>query len=392
MKNFLRVVLCGLLCASLPLPATSADGVEIYGLLSAGIVHLRETASMTAPGDVTSLADQAHNSNRWGLRGSEDLGGGLTATFNLESSLSIRSGAAGRDATYVNPTGNPLFDREANVALESRPWGRLKIGRGKNLLYEVLDEFDARSNWNFAGLKPVARYAGFYGGSNVARFDNMVRYSSPRLGGLMFDAAYSIGGYPGDTERQSHWVAGATYQAGAAEFAYVHGELRLTCTVLNCVTVQSGENVTERIDLLAAKYRWADWRLHAGYARTRNPQQNGTNFNASATRVDGRTSADTWFVGTRYEAGPSMAFTASYYDVSDKATAGGIDSLRVAAVGLIYRFSKRTELFADYAKAFRRDGAVAPFTLYDRMSFDGTTGSESIASQSGVVLGVQHRF
>lgn len=386
-----RVFFC-VTAGALASPAFAADGVELYGLLSAGVVHLRDAASMTAPANVTSLAEQAHNSNRWGLRGSEDLGGGLKVKFNLESSLSVRTGTAGRDATYVNPTGNPLFDREANVSLESTQWGRLKLGRGKNFLYEAVDEFDARSNWNFAGLKPVARYAGFYGGSNVSRFDNMLRYSSPTLGGWTFDAAYSFGGNPGDAARQSHWVAGVSYESGPVALAYVHGELRLSCTVLNCVTAQGGANVTERIDVLAAKYKRNDWSLHAGYARTRNPQQNATNFNASATRVDGRTSADTFFLGARYKLAPAVALNAAFYDVRDKVTPGGVDSLRMAAVGLVYSFSKRTEMFVDYAKVFRKDAAVAPFTLYDRMSFDGATGSESTASQSGLVLGVQHRF
>ncbi len=392
MGNVRRMLFCAAAGALTPLPASAADGVELYGLLSAGVVHMRDAAGMSSPGNITSLADQAHNSNRWGLRGSEDLGGGLKARFNLESSLSVRTGAAGRDATYVNPTGNPLFDREANVSLESAQWGRVKLGRGKNFLYDALDEFDARSNWNFAGLKPVARYAGFYGGSNVSRFDNMLRYSSPKLGGWTVDAAYSFGGAPGSESRQSHWMAGASYQSGPLELAYAHGELRLSCTVLNCVTAQTGANVTERIDVLAAKYKRNDWSLHAGYARTRNPQQNATNFNASGSRVDGRTSADTFFLGARYKLAPAVALSAAYYDVRDKVTPGGVDSLRMAAVGLVYSFSKRTEMFVDYAKVFRKDGAVAPFTLYDRMSFDGATGAESTASQSGLVFGVQHRF
>ncbi len=392
MKSVLVRTSVVLLLSSSAIFASAADGVELYGLVSAGIVNMRDAGSMTAPGSVTSLAEQAHSSNRWGLRGSEDLGSGLKAKFTLESTLSLRSGAAGRDATYVNPTGNPLFDREANVSLESKDWGRLKVGRGKNALYDTLDEFDARGNWNFGGLKPVARYAGFYGGSNVARFDNMIRYSSPSFAGLVLDVAYSFGGAAGDTSRSSHWTAGATYRIESIELAYVHGELKLSCPVLNCTTAQSGDNVTERIDVLAAKYSGEGWSLHAGFARTRNPQQSGTNFNASATRVDGRTSADTWFVGARYKVAEAIGLNAGYYDVKDKATPGGVDSLRMAAVGMVYGFSKRTELYVDYAKVFRKDGAVAPFTLYDRMSFDGVNGSESRLSQSGIVVGVQHRF
>lgn len=183
-------------------PAGAASDLQLYGLLSAGVVT--GTGFTADDESLTAFSEQGHSSNRWGLRGSEDLGGGTRLRFNLESNLSLRSGASGRDAggTATQAEGS-LFDREANITLASDSLGSLKLGRGKNLIYDLADEFDARGNWNFGGLKPIARYAGFYSGSGVSRFDRMLRYTSPSFGPLSVDAAYSVGGVPGSRRSRS---------------------------------------------------------------------------------------------------------------------------------------------------------------------------------------------
>lgn len=175
---------------------------HFYGLLSAGIVSGsglgRQNESMTV------LSEQGHSSNRWGLRGSEELGQGVRMSFMLESSLSLRTGTAGRDP-------DSLFDREAHIAFSHPTAGSVRAGRSKNLLYELADDFDARGNWNFGALKSVSRYAGFYSSSGISRFDTMLRYTSPELAGVRVDAAYTFGGVPGNTEAGSGYVIGARY-------------------------------------------------------------------------------------------------------------------------------------------------------------------------------------
>lgn len=187
------VLMMPLLAATPTLSAQSH--VQLYGLLSAGIVS--GSGFTIEDESLWAFSEQGHSSNRWGIQGQEALGGGYTLGFRLESNLSLRSGAAGADVggSGTQRAGS-LFDREANITLASERLGALKFGRGKNLICNIAEEFDARGNWNFAGLKPIARYAGFYSGSGVSRFDNMLRYTSPDLGGFTLDAAYMIGGIP----------------------------------------------------------------------------------------------------------------------------------------------------------------------------------------------------
>lgn len=363
------------------LPNAAAADTELYGLLSAGVV----TGSGFTIDDqsLTTVSEQGHNSNRWGLRGREDLGGGLQLRFVLESNLSLRSGAGGRDAagTGTQSEGS-LFDREANLTLVSERLGAIKVGRGKNLLYDLADEFDARGNWNFGGLKPIARYAGFYSGSGVSRFDNMLRYASPSIGGLVFDAAYTAGGVPGSSRTESGHVAGLRYARGPLEVGYAHAELRVG---------DGQQDVNQRIDLLVTKMSVDAWTFNLGYARTRNPTGGGFAAITPTATVAGRTSANTWFAGARWRMDERVSFNAGYYDVHDQAT-GGTNDVQMLALGTVYAFSKRTELYLDVAHARRPAGASAPFTLYDRFRSDFSTPSESTGNQTALNIGVQHRF
>lgn len=377
----LLALLC-LAAATLPCAAQSAaTTVQPYGLLSAGVVS--GNGFTISDERFTAFGEQLHSSNRWGLRGSEDLGQGLQMKFMLESSLSVRSGAAGQDAGGTGVQGSgPLFDREAHLALSRPQWGSLRVGRSKNLLYELADSFDARGNWNFGALKPVARYAGFYGSSGISRFNNLLRYSSPELGGMRLDLAYTLGGVPGEPRAGSGYVLGVTIERSPFSAGYAHAELR----------VGDGQpDVNQRVDLLVAKTQIERVTVNIGYARTRNPTGGGFAPITSTATVAGRTSADTWFAGLRYQWTPAMSVHAGYYDVRDRAT-GGINDVWMIAAGIVHAFSPRTELIIDIAHAQRKAGATAAFTLYDRFRSDGSTPSESTRDQTALVIGVQHRF
>jgi predicted porin len=287
----------------------------------------------------------------------------------------------GKDAGGTGTNGTVIFDREANIAIAG-DFGQVQLGRGKNFLYQVADEFDSRSNWNFGGLKPIARYAGFYSGSGVSRFDNMVRYTSPSFGGLVVDGSYSFGNQLNDTTSKSSYNIGGKYTAGPVEVAYTHEEVRLT-----------NSNVDEKIDLIAAKYNVTDKLvLNAGYAITDNPNTL-TAYRASSTKADGKTDARTIFAGAKYKVTDRVSVNGGYYNVQDQVTAGK-DDVKMYAVGAVYSFSKRTEVFADYVVANRGANAAAPFTVYDRWVPDsgGSNFADSALSQRAFAVGIQHRF
>jgi predicted porin len=347
---------------------------QVYGLLSAGIVS--GNGFSRADESMSVLSEQGHSSNRWGLRGTEELGQGLRMSFMLESSLSLRTGAAGRDSSS-------LFDREAHLAFHHPVAGAFRAGRGKNLLYELADDFDARGNWNFGALKSASRYAGFYSSSGVSRFDHMLRYSSPEWAGVRLDGAYTFGGQPGDSRAGSGYVIGARYRWQSSEFGYAHAELR---------TGSVPTDLSQRVDLIVAKTKASDLTLNLGYARTRNPTGGGFASIIDEATVTGRTSADTWFAGLRYPVSEAVTINAGYYDVRDKVSPDGRNNVRMLAAGLVYALSSRTELYVDVARAWREPGASAAFTIYDRFRSNTDTPSESTRNQRAVNIGLQHRF
>lgn len=357
-----------------------AQNVQVYGVAGAGVVSGSGFTSSNS--DFQGFVEQLHNSNRFGVRGAEDLGGGMTAKFTLEANYSLRTGAMGKDSAGTGTTGTSVFDREANMALAGN-FGQVQLGRGKNFLYQIADEFDSRGNWNLGGLKPVARYAGFYGGSGISRFDNMVRYTSPDLSGFKFDYAYSFGNQPGDTSYKTSYNTGVRYTAGPFDVAYTHEEARLTNAV-----------VSEKIDLAAVSYQVTPaLKVNVGYAETRNPTAQ-TNYYASSTKADGKTDANTWFTGAKYKVSDAVSLNAGYYQVTDLVNSDRKDNITMKSVGAVYNFSKRTELFVDYVVADRGASAASPFTIYDRWVPDagGTTYSDSTKSQKAVAVGIQHRF
>ena len=377
--KFKNILVAALIAVGVAGTAQAQSNTQVYGVVGAGIVSGSGFTSSNS--DFTGMADQAHNSNRFGIKGSEDLGDGLKANFQLEGNMSLRTGAAGKDSAGTGTNGTVLFDREANMGL-SGGFGEVKLGRGKNFLYQIADEFDSRSNWNFGGLKPIARYAGFYSGSGVSRFDNMVRWSSKDYGGFKFDYAKSFGNQPGDTAYKASTNVGVRYTNGPLDVAYTHEEARLSTSV-----------VSEKIDLYAVKYDVTpSLTVNAGYAKTDNPTAQ-TNYYSSSTKVDGKTDAETTFVGAKYKVNANVGVNGGYYMVKDKVTAG-INNVKMTAVGATYDFSKRTQVFADYVVATRASGANAPFTVYDRWvpSQDTSTYGDSKYKQNAVAVGIQHRF
>src|ERR1700739_196231 len=86
--------------------AHAQSNVQVYGLLDVGV----DSANNASPtgGTMTRVSSGGMNTSRWGLRGSEDLGGGLKTVFNLEGGILMDTGA--QDGV--------LFKRQAHVGLE----------------------------------------------------------------------------------------------------------------------------------------------------------------------------------------------------------------------------------------------------------------------------------
>lgn len=159
--------------------AFAQSSVTLYGI--ADIWVGKQNQEFTSPNTITKGKVKAGsggvNTSRWGVKGSEDLGGGLKATFNLESKVDLGNGATNNPAAG---TGQ-MFDRQANVGMTGG-FGTVKVGRSWN----ALDDMFGAANSGFdSALAANQVWLNSYTGAA----DAQIHYATPDFNG--FNAAVS---------------------------------------------------------------------------------------------------------------------------------------------------------------------------------------------------------
>jgi len=195
--------------------ASAQSSVTLYGRVDANMgsvdpgsegfagkgkgVNKGESVAKMSDGGTSGLG-----ASRFGMRGVEDLGGGLKAYFKLESQISVDTGANG-GATQTST--NSMFNREAYVALGSTTWGDIRFGRLETLSREVNRTINDASDDNQLTMSevidttsPTVSPAATYRQNRVlfnnfgTRVDNAISYRSPSFMGIaQMIATYSFG-------------------------------------------------------------------------------------------------------------------------------------------------------------------------------------------------------
>jgi predicted porin len=191
--------------------AQQAAGLEIYGLVGASYTKKNNQGATNA--SVTELSTNAMNVSHIGFRGREDLGGGMSAVFRLESTLAPDNGTIGKPIAY--------FDRQAFVGVASTQWGAITLGRqfhaSTDRAIRTMDVYNlAPAN---AHLVPVALYGVNRYASNDNRVSNSIKYRLDAPKGFQFGASIGMGEVAGSTTKgasSSYDLAyvGPNYQVG----------------------------------------------------------------------------------------------------------------------------------------------------------------------------------
>ncbi|UCE31402.1 MAG: porin [Burkholderiales bacterium] len=189
-----KTLLALAVAAALPAVAQAqSSNVTLYGIIDLSIANEDngDDAEMF-------LKSGLRNGNRWGLKGSEDLGGGLSAFFNLESSISTDDG-----------TGNDNFARRSFVGLKGG-FGEVYFGRDYTPIFWVSLAGDPQG---------LGKYGNWVVGYNV-RFSNAIHYKSPSFGGLNVRGVYVFDETRGSDAGQTFGLAveykgGPVYVGGA---------------------------------------------------------------------------------------------------------------------------------------------------------------------------------
>jgi predicted porin len=341
-KSLLAVAVLGAMSGA-AFAQVAPNNITLYGIVDAGLQNQRVTATGANSASVTGLNSGIQSGNRWGLRGSEDLGGGLKANFNLESGFTLDNGTSAQ--------GNRLFGRASWVGL-SGGFGDVRLGRqtifSSAFVTGIADPFG--NGFGLAGYQGTVPNLGAGAGvgnlgsqaAGTQRNDNTIMYLTPNLSGLQGGVYYTFGEVATPklpTVPKNNWVGGGvTYTAGPLVVGLAYD------------TLDSSTNAANSRDdkwlNLAASYNFGIATARFGYY---DEKRNG---------VLGAGQADTsgLILGATVPlAGGS--FLASYQSGEIDYVTVGIETekLRKYAVGYTYPLSRRTNVYASFAQARLKD-------------------------------------
>lgn len=345
--------------------AVAAD-VTVYGRADLGLryTHVDSDVQNVDDIDTFEMASGNYTGNRFGIKGQEDLGNGMTVAFVLENGFNSDTGAL--------KTSGTIFDREATVQLKGS-FGTVAMGRS-TILSSDAGSFGIGGAFSAfgTGMGDVGNQDLFWGAGYSSRCSNMLTYVTPDFAGFKVYAQYSFGDGTGEenkTTTNRYYGVGATYKNAGLDLA-------LVVDSLNRANSQAKANVEDAVRVIAGgSYDFGAVKPYLAASYFKDGQISdllGAHENAGLK--DGLDwYYDGWavMVGSTVPAfGGTFKVSAGYMDAefqSDEAgnTAGQSDITRyMVGVGYEYPLSKRTIVYAD--AGYFQDKADATGSDYDR--------------------------
>jgi predicted porin len=335
--------------------AHAQSSVTVFGLLDVSVAHFGGDGP-----SFTGVSTDGYQSSRLGFRGVEDLGGGLSASFWLESALNPNNGSGG--TTNINNqstggigSGGLTFGRRSTVSLAGA-WGELRMGRDYTPGFWNLSNFHPFGT-NGVGSAGVLFYPAQSGARIThVRASNSVGYFLPgNLGGVYGQAMYAFGNNASTSATKDDGrVVGARlgYATGPVDVA-----VGWTKTKLTPVGDFTQTNIGASWDLKVVKL-----------------------FVLAGQNKVGDTKTKPINIGAHVPFGAGV-FRAAIGRVK---TTGVANDASQWTVGYVHNLSKRTALYTNYSHVDNKDAG----TNYNVGSAVTTPGGES----KGWELGIRHAF
>lgn len=344
--------------------ASAQSSVTVYGIVDLGF---NSTDYGTPAGRVNGISSGNQSASRIGFKGTEDLGNGLKALFQLESTIAADTGAA-FGATNGNVGG---FNRFATVGLQSQTFGTVLLGRQTSVIKDAYDQIDPFGDGGTVGAISNIFFNGVLTGDN-GRVSNTAKYTSNSFAGFKANAAYSFGETAGDTGANSSYGLGLGYANGPLNVQFGYHNVDVS-TFAN-PSVQTGK---AKAMFLGATYDFGVVKLHGAYGDGK------VETITPATEVKVRN----WMLGVSAPVGPGTIIAS--YSVNDNRTFDNADSKK-AAIMYSYDLSKRTNLYTGYSRTSNDDFGVIGL---NRVGNAGNPAT-GVAGESASVftVGIRHKF
>jgi predicted porin len=221
--------------------AYAQTAVTIYGSIDGGIDYV----SNVKGNSLWAVNSGKRTPDRIGFRGSEDLGDGLSATFQMETGFNSDTGA------QSNPT--KLFNRYSTVGLADKSIGNVRLGHMPDFIYDYVGSITN----SVPGLSSSYSPGNLDGLANVYQIDNAVRLESIDMKGLQIGAMGGFGEVAGSFSTGMQYGVGAKYENGplrlAAGYTMSHNrtaDLRTTFSVNSVL----GQNLSTGAMFAADRY------------------------------------------------------------------------------------------------------------------------------------------
>jgi GBP family porin len=366
--------------------AHAQSSVTLYGLIDAGITYTNNQNGHSN----WKATSGAVNGSRWGLRGSEDLGGGLKAIFTLENGFNIMNGTNGQ--------GGREFGRQAYVGLSSNQFGAVTLGRQ----YDSVVDF----------LGPLALTGTQYGGTqfahpfdndnltNTFRVDNSVKYTSANYAGLKFGAMYGFSNQAGGFANNRAYSAGVSYNYGPLNVAGAYFQTNNSAPLNAAGAAIAGGAVTaDQAPFSAGRQRifggglnYAFGPATVGFVFTQTMLDSGVGLTNVGSQGLGNIALgnsvrfQNYEVNGRYNLTPALSLAANY-TFTDARIEGVKPKFHQVDLQTAYALSKRTDVYlqGEYQHVTNTDGTNIGATI-------NGVGISSTSNQVSATVGVRHRF
>ncbi|MDM0011343.1 porin [Variovorax sp. J22P168] len=401
--------------------ASAQSSVTLFGVVDAavsGYSNKTETAlGQSITTSRTALTSSGYNSSRLGFRGTEDLGGGLAASFWLEAGLNNDDGNTGGNiAQSGSPSLTGLFNRRSTVSL-SGAFGEIRLGRDYTPTFwndTVFDPFGTNGvGTNLISTAngyntPGSINNGFASNANsYVRSSNSIGYFlPPNLGGFYGQVMYAFNEKdkydPGtltpnvaNNSRAGRYVGGRVgYANGPLDVAFAYAQTTIADqyqlgTTTNLDTLNVGASYDFGVVKLFGEYSQGDIKVDDS-----NPFP--TVANAFGIREPG---ADGWLLGATVPVGPGLirfSYSAvKYKNLTPAAQVFGTVEPKADkfALGYVHNLSKRTALYATVARVNNKDGADLTLggpNFYQPAAVYNITLTPK--SSTGYDVGIRHAF
>ena len=340
---------------------SSTSQVTLYGVVDANVQFLDGASSLTR------VQSGGLQGSRLGVRGTEDLGGGLRAYFTLESGINLDDGTTGQGA---------FWGRQAFVGLAT-PYGDVSLGRQYGSLYSLSSDFSAFSNTSYgASTAVIGGYGGYEpvrGGNSSgavnggpARVNNSIKFQTVDYSGFKAGVLVGLGEQAGGTNQTRLADVYGRYTKNGVDAMVSYVDDKQAATGLNVRTMSA-----------AGAYNINNaYRVLGGVIST----DDRSTFNQDGTG---------YWLGGDYRVGANT-FKVQYVESKLKRDNFGVSGKTQAiGVGYQYDLSKRTALYSSLTH-FKNDGAGYAPRIAGSMPAGLTNGGEGNVNE--FVTGVRHTF